>query len=216
MKNGTLEKKIKNLDSIKDTLLDLSRLMLKADGGNFFPVDIYASGIIKRSLSITEGFSSLCLDKNYLCAGALLRLQIDNCIRFYAVFIVDDPHDFCTKVLAGKHVRKLKDKNGKPMTDHYLIENLNKEFDWLERVYDSTSGYIHFSDRHMKSIFSGFEEINRIGNIRISATDDNISDKTWEELIDAYYASCEILFRYLRGWIRTKDNPNLVEKNKKD
>lgn len=216
MMNDALEKKIKNLESIKDKLLNLSHLMLKADGGNFFPVDIYASGIIKRSLSITDGFSTLCFEKNYLCAAALLRLQIDNCIRFYAVFIVDNPHDFCTKVLAGKHVRNLKDKNGKLMTDRYLIQNLNNEFDWLKRVYESTSGYIHFSDRHMKSIFSGFEEINRIGNITISATDEDISDFSWEELIDAYYASYDILFRYLEGWIITKTNPNLVEKHHKE
>ena len=79
------------------------------------------------------------------------------------------------------------------------IENLAKKYHWLKRLYDSISGYIHFFNRHMKSIFSEFEEINKIGNITISATDENISYKIWDELIDAYYASCEILFKYLRG-----------------
>ena len=37
------------------------------------------------------------------------------------------------------------------MTDAYLVEKLGKEYAWVPRVYEKTSGYVHLSSTHIYS-----------------------------------------------------------------
>ena len=71
--------------------------------------------------------------RNLICAGALLRLQLDTALRFYAAFRVEKPHDFALAVLDGKRVRDLKDLDGQKMTDDYLVRKLGASFPGFHR-----------------------------------------------------------------------------------
>ena len=46
---------------------------------------------------------------------------------------------------------KLKAADGKVLTDRYLKDRLVPRNDWMPAVYAETSGYIHFSNRHIKA-----------------------------------------------------------------
>ena len=90
-------------------------------------------------------------DKNSLCALALVRMQLDNSLRLYAGFFSVDKVKFSEDVLSGKHIRKMKADDNQLMTDNYLARRVSEINPWVINVYKKTSGYIHFSEEHIKA-----------------------------------------------------------------
>lgn len=203
-----LERRIVHIENLHDLHISALKELLEADNGKLFGLDFLAAAVFKRSLSLCSGFCILVRNKNYQCSAALLRLQLDSVMRFYAAFIVEKPHDFAIQVLKGEHIRKMSDRHGNKMTDQYLKESLSKDYEWVARVYDSTSGFVHLSDKHIFSIFENNKE-DSFG-LRVSATDEHFLDGDWIEMTDAFLACTDVLFEYLKGWIFTKQNPELV------
>lgn len=206
-----LERRISHIEGLTDLHLSLLAEMLKADGGKMFPLDMLASAAVKRSMALCAGFSSLVRSRNYTCSASLLRLQIDSCLRFFAAFIVEKPHDFAHEVFRGKPIRKMKDRDGNLLTDRHLVDTLGKKYEWMPRVYEATSGFIHLSERH---IFTVFQATEGEGNVSLSvgAKDEDIPIELWVELADGFLASTDALFEYLKGWTITKQNPGAVRK----
>jgi hypothetical protein len=206
--NPVLDERIRHIENLGDLHLKHLIEMLEADEGKIFGLDLLAQAAFKRSMSLCAGFSSLIRAKNYLCAATLVRLQLDTCLRFFAAFIVEHPHDFASSILEGTPVRKIKDRSGNHMTDRYLVDTLGKKYDWMPRVYEATSGFVHLSERHMFAVWQPGTD-GKIG-IVIGPTDDHFEDELWIELSEAFLACTDALFEYLKGWTFTKKNPELV------
>lgn len=210
-----LARHVVHIEGLKDLHLELLMQMLKADGGKLFGLDLLASAAIKRSMSLCAGFGALARGCNYTSAAALLRLQLDSCLRFYAAFIVDKPHEFAQEVLHGKAIRKIKDRSGQPMTDKYLVESLGQRYEWMPRVYEATSGFIHLSDRHIFATWqagdSAKDEKGDLGLI-VGTSDEHFHEALWIEMAAGFLACTDVLVEYLKGWIFTKENPELVAK----
>jgi hypothetical protein len=202
-----LEQQVARIENLRDVHTSLANEMLLADGDKFFAIDLLAVAVIKRSMSLCSGFSTLVRGQNYTSAAALLRLQLDSCLRFYAAFIVVDPHFFAMEILRGVPVRRMVDKSGAKMTDKYLVEKLGRKFEWMPRVYDSTSGFVHLSERHIYA--TGNWSPDKV-SLLISPTDEHIALESWIEMAMGFLACTDALFEYLRGWVFTKGNPELV------
>ena len=203
-----------DLEADEKAMLDRAADMIQADDGAVYGFDLLANGAVNRSLALSAGFRALIRDQNLICAGALLRLQLDTALRFFAGFIVDKPHDFTIKVLKGEHIRKMKDQNGQFMTDRYLITQLAKEHAWIDSVYEKTSGYVHMSNTHISSTFDRVNHENRPIGIKIGWRDKDLPDSVYLEAIAAFRESTKILAHYIDGWIFTKSNPDKVAKMK--
>src|SRR5215471_9979911 len=113
------------LATLQEKQTDIWLRMLQAYGGAFYPLDMLAVGALNRSAALGAGFRGLIEQRNFLCAAPILRLQLDTALRFYAAFIVEDPHAFASAVLKGTPVRKLKDKSGTFMHDAHLVSCLS-------------------------------------------------------------------------------------------
>jgi hypothetical protein len=193
--------------------------MVEAYGGALYGMDLLAIGALNRSKAHIAGFRILIEAKNMICAGALLRLQLDTAMRFFAAFLVEQPHDFAIAILRGEKVRDLKDRAGKRMTDAYLSQRLGEEFEWVPRVYERTSGYVHLSSTHLMSALSPSSENDsddRRFTGKISAEDKPLPEAIYIEAADAFRAATDILLRYVEGWIFTKANPELVQQWKRE
>lgn len=112
---------LSNLDGDKDKLLELCLQMMNAYEGALYPLDFFASAAANRSIHMIDGFIEMIRSRNMTCAGALLRIHLDTTLRFYAAWLVDDPHKLATQVLEGVPIRKMKDSDGIKMTDRYLV-----------------------------------------------------------------------------------------------
>ena len=111
---------------------------------------IFAYGATKRSLFVADGFAAACDSHNIVCAGAILRLQLDTALRVHATSLVADPEAFVIAVMTGTRVDKMFDRSHrKKLTDSYLAESVAVEFPWVEQLYIQASGFVHFSEKHL-------------------------------------------------------------------
>lgn len=208
-------KALKGIEERNKKLLALGQKMFSAYGGNIYPVDLLAIGAIKRTVSMSGGIKLLVNAFNMICARSLLRLQIDTVIRFFSVFIVEEPHDFALKILGGEQINHLIDSSGKKMTDAYLVSKLAPDHPWLPNVYKNLSGYIHFSDQHLFSPVQNIDDGTHTVEYAIQEKDTKYPEFSWVEVVDCFNECTDIFMKYLEGWIFTKDNPELVAEMKK-
>lgn len=173
-------------------------------GKGVYPLDIYISGILNRSLSLIYGFETLIKSVNFLGAAHLVRPLLDNYLRLSAAWIVSSPHDFVNEVWSGKSVKDLKDKDGRLMTDRYLKQKAAVKYPWIENVYDETSGFIHFSAKHIVNATTLSDANERSLITVISKTDNNVSIGSKLEGILCMIEICNCIAEMTFGWIETK------------
>jgi len=171
-----------------------------------FELDILAFGAAKRAISATSALKLLVESWNLVTARTLLRTHIDTALRFSAAWLVDNPHDFAKKIIAGERLDKIKDRKGNQMRDAYLVERMAAARPWLPEVYKQLSGFVHFSGSH---VFASIASFDRKGSVsfHLSEFDLDYPEESWIELIDCFREATEILAHYLHGYAQTKKIP---------
>ncbi|RLT69347.1 hypothetical protein D7V92_11160 [Parabacteroides sp. CH2-D42-20] len=81
-----MEENLKELQNCKDLFLQATLQILKT-GNGLYTLDLMASAIANRAIALNQGFTILVQENNYLCALPLIRMQLDNCLRFYATVL---------------------------------------------------------------------------------------------------------------------------------
>jgi len=185
-------------------LVKLGHAMMRVDEGRVFGTDLIAIGAIKRTITVGAGFRLLVREHNYLCAAALLRLQLDTLLRFAALELVDDPHSLIGRILAGESIRKIKDRTGKPMTDARLVEHLSARIPWVSRVYKETSGFIHLSDKHMRSPVTGVDDDARTVSFFVHEADVHVGEEHWRELVECFNETTRVIGGAIASWAQRK------------
>lgn len=139
----------------------------------------FTFSIIHRAIELNRGFKRLSESNNWITAINLIRLQADNCMRLFALSLVEDRLDFYNRVIDGEHIRKIKDAEDKNMSDHYLSTKLDVLYPGFRLLYENTSGLIHFSNEHIKFNNDRVEEGNEFQMyIRLAETTEfSISSK---------------------------------------
>lgn len=61
--------------------------------------DFYFLAALDRAIHLIDGFLWMLEKQNITCAGALLRLQIDNCLRVYAPYIAENREDVINTII---------------------------------------------------------------------------------------------------------------------
>ncbi|MBX7234500.1 MAG: hypothetical protein K1X65_08960 [Caldilineales bacterium] len=176
--------------------------------GQIEPIDVYAFMVLKRSLSLVFGFTTMLRARNFLCASPLIRLQIDNLLRFRAAFLVVNQSQFVVDVIQGKEVRQLKDRTGRKMIDAHLQDVLSSDYPWLRGVYKKTSGYVHLSEEHFFNTVRASES-GQEGAIEayIGPDDKLVSNAIYQEALEDMILVTHSLLTYLSDWATGKGKP---------
>ena len=130
-------------------------------GENLTKDDLFFCASLDRCLRLIDGMIPLLKDRNLTCAGALLRLQMDNCMRTYAAFIAADKPRVIDCIISGDPINKEKDTAGQKMTDGHLIDEISKIDNQFAQVYDQASGFIHLSSKAFYQTVAEIGEDNR-------------------------------------------------------
>lgn len=184
--------------------LELARNMVQREGDDIFLMDMFAIAVLNRSIALLDGFCTLLQAENMIAAAPLLRLQLDNVLRFSAVWLVADPNQLIHKLMSGVPLRNIKDRSGNLMRDSYLIEKLPRNNDWFRRVYTSTSGEIHFSERHFWQAMKADDREDRRVNLKIGHKDAFVTEAVYFDAVQSFDNVTGALFGFVRGWIETK------------
>lgn len=212
-KNSTLD--IENLflllEKQKQIHIEVTGKMIQADNSNIFPLDLMGISVSKRSMSLIKGFIEMIRQENFICAAPMLRMQLDNSLRFYAAFLVENPHELARNFAEGKSIRNFKEKGtNNKLTDRLLVDRLAEHHPWIDEVYNKMSGYIHLSDLHL---FNTLNKIDDKKNLRAIISDSDIFI-TEKERIEALYTMSEltvIVLWLLNSWTLTKETPNVEQ-----
>lgn len=176
----------RELKNINDALDKVPSAMLRAfgeEGGSMYYTDLILAGATKRTLGLGHGLISMISAKNMLCGRALVRMQIDTVSRVLAYTYVADREDLARRVIGGQKLRSFKCRDGKRLTDQYLIERLSGTLTWVADVYARTSGAVHFSEQQLFSA----AEITHDGkgshiNLLITQFDTKYPEASWSEI----------------------------------
>ncbi len=139
-----LDLRIEALKELRSQGIQIARGII---GENLTKEDLFFCASLDRCLHLMDGFVVMLRERNLTCTGALLRLQMDNCMRTYAAFIAEDRNAVTDCLIHGTPIKHLVDENGKKMVDWYLKEELTKIEPSFGQVYDQASGYIHLSEK---------------------------------------------------------------------
>ena len=163
------------------------------------PMGLVGDAAFKRYFDLSNGFVTLIKNKNLTCAAPLIRVHLDTVLRIFALSIAGDQDEFAKAMLGGEHIRRMKDKDGKKMTDKHLVQLLSKQYHWIGEVYEESSGYIHMSNKH---IYLAIQP----KNAGEGSTDNKLSDVVYLRAIDKFREITRPLFRRMSEWVPEKHN----------
>lgn len=146
----------------------------------------YLFGIARRALAQSSAFRQMIESCNSLVGSSIVRMQLDTVLRLYALYWVADPEEFAQKVYKGTEINKLKAQDGQYLTDGYLRSRLTARNEWMPAVYKETSGYIHFSNRHMKAALRLVDEASGRVEIQIGPRDIGRTIGYYGEMLRAF------------------------------
>jgi len=192
-----------SLESDRENLLAAWKAMIGGDGAPMFPLDLLASGAVKRAVSSISAMKLLIDTWNMVSARSLLRTHIDTALRFSAAWLVQNPHEFTTLVISGQPINKLKDREGQRLTDARLVTVRSGDYPWLPNVYTNLCDYIHFWASHLAAAAQSVDDDGSI-SLLISETDFDFPESSWIEVIDCFRESSSILVKFLDGYAITK------------
>ncbi|MCH7413780.1 hypothetical protein MM213_09815 [Belliella sp. R4-6] len=180
--------------------------------GKTFHLDFYLNGTYSRALSLIEGFRVLLDSKNYMAASHIIRPYLDNFLRLFASHLVKNPNGFGNEVMKGKKMEEFFDKENpkKTLKDWYLREKASESHPWINEVYKKTSGYIHFSSKH---IFNPISKVNKedgtIGPYLTNYDSETVTDLNRIEAVLVIIEISNCILEYAYGWTRTKNQDYL-------
>ena len=189
---------------------------MKADNSFLFPLDFMAVSIFNRSMSLIAGFILLVRQENFICVAPLVRLQLDNALRFFATALVKDPHKVTVEFIGGTPIKDFTDEQtGKNLTDTYLVNKLSgldEKFKWVKPLYQNSSGYIHLSEKHF--IISTTTKDNEPMKFAsaVSAKDNFITTEDRVDAVNVMIETSKVVLFLLDSWSFNKYNPGLREK----
>ena len=188
----------------EDLIYQLAKDLFQCGNQAIFPMDFLTYGAIQRSFSTVTAIASLVEQSNMLASRAILRVHIDTVLRYAAAWFVDDPQDFASKVHEGKRIDQMKDSVNQQLRDKRLVELLTPDHPWLPTVYERLSGYVHFSDSHISSVFTNVDKDTQKVSFEFGRYETKYPPFSWIEVMDCAHDATGILAKYIKGWITTK------------
>lgn len=158
---GNQEEILSEIFNLENEILESSKRFFEADSNNLYSLDLFAIAVNNRTMSLTKAYLTLVKENNYIAAVSLIRLQLDNALRFFASTQVKDLNNFVMHFIDGKEIRDYKDFKGKNLSDSYLAKELDKYFSGTYKLYKNACGYVHLSDKHFFPTISKIEEKDR-------------------------------------------------------
>ncbi|MCD8448032.1 hypothetical protein [Tenacibaculum finnmarkense] len=193
----------KKLKEQNKFLLKIAENIIRAGNNSAYKLDFYILSIINRAISLNKAFILLLKDKNSLTAISIVRLQLDNAIRLNAINVVENKDDFLEYFLDGKPINKY--KIGKqPLTDKFLVTELNKDVPGALDLYDYLCEFIHFSDRHFQATKT--KPKNKDAMFRIVIGESNVLNKKEEnDFYENIISISNTIIRIGKEWIDSKN-----------
>ena len=189
------------LTELSDPHGERGQELFNACNAELFPCDALAFAVLERSLNLLKGFNLLLSHGGYTTGVGLLRMQLDNVLRFHGVVTSADPHGIANKIFHGAQLRTLKDRDGKKMTDARLVELLAARNPWVNHVYTLACSYIHLSDQHLQHfLLRSKKNCEGKRDFAIGDEDEHVEPEHKSQLINAFAVVTRGVLELIAQW----------------
>lgn len=188
------------LDEDHKVLGDMTIEMWQADGNGMYTLDLFANGAAHRTMALIRGFRVMLREFNMICAGPMVRMQLDTALRFHAAYLVPQALDFAQAVLSGTEVYKLKARDGRAMRDAVLVESLIQDYPWVGPIYKQASGFVHLSDIHAAGTYGEPDLAAYSVPVAVTGEDGDLPDSVYLDTIGTFRAAFKVFTDHLNGW----------------
>lgn len=165
--------------------------------------DIFVAGMVQRVLGLAAGYAVHVRLRQYGNAMCLTRVLLDCCMRMQAAFLVDDLKELLAWLESGAPLYELEDRSGQQFGDRYLVRLLKGRRGWAEDLYDTTSGYIHYSRNHTRALkaMPNLREGEGLRPIPVAAEEENIGEEAWVASMEAFQECVQLFRELLQEWL---------------
>jgi hypothetical protein len=202
-----VEAKFLELETLTSRHDEQGQLLYKACNAELFPCDILAFTVLQRSLQLKKGFCLLLRGGGYICGAGILRMQLDNILRFNGVVTSGDPHGIAERIWNGERLYKIKDSDGKKLNDSRLVELLSGRNPDVTSLYELSSSYVHLSDQQIAHFYQVSKPNNEGSrDIAISDNDDHIGCESKVKLMHAFAVVTRGVLESVRQWTEVRSS----------
>lgn len=194
------------LDELRRRHLDVAALTFSVDEGRLYQTDFLVTSMVQRSYGVVDALIDAVDSYNIHAAAPLLRLQLDTLFRAHYAARCANADELFKALLRGEEFRKLKDSEGKKLSDGRLKDLAAAAHPWAPDVYDKTSGWVHFSLNHMITTVQSSGERSLLMSVPLQPH--VIPESLWHEVYAASIRATEELFEYVRAWAACKGMPS--------
>lgn len=209
MADLTLVDRLKQIERLEDELIRKGAGIVDA-GASLSHADFFVLGALRRTLAQARGFRSLIEARNYPCAAAILRLQLDTAMRINGLSLLTDVDAACKSVLDGEKFRRLKARDGSKLTDVYLRGKLAEQNTWIDLVYERTSDFVHLSGGHFEVSIARTEDESQMAYFQISGQDPHRPEETYFEVVDAFFAATRLAGMLMLAFLMARHQTDAV------
>ena len=153
-----LKERREALTKLLDAHLGPARACLGFTTGELYLPDLLLAGVVQRSFHLLEGFLAAYDSWNVIVAAPLVRLQIDNLLRLNYLSLGSNLDETTMRLLEGVEFRKLRDRDGKQLSDYRLRQLAAPRYPWIDKVYEKASGWVHLRYSHSHGLQDGEQE----------------------------------------------------------
>lgn len=186
-----LSDRLKRIEQLEDELIREGAGIIGI-GVDLSHADFFIFGALRRTLAQARGFRDLINARNFPCAAAILRLQLDTAMRINALSIVDNVDATCKAVLDGEQFNRLKDLDGNKLSDAHIRKKLAGTHPWISSVYERTSDFVHLSGKHFEVSIARMDDETRMAYFQISGHDPLRSEETYFEAVDTFFEATKL------------------------
>jgi len=140
------------LIAIRNIFSNVPMILFNNTYSDFNEMTYYLS-LVNKAIELIDGFIDLLINKNLTCLSLILRVQLDNCMRTYAGFIVEDKVKYFDEFRKlNSRLNKMKDISGKKLTDANLRKYLNQFDNSFGDAYAKASKFVHHTDSSLMTM----------------------------------------------------------------
>lgn len=147
------ESKKQILEDLNNIVIQYQNSMTKIieDDKNLHTKTVLINTILQRSLSIIDAYQRLLTSNNILVLNSLMRLQIDNCIFIYGIYLLcNDGKDIAEIYkdifINRKRLFEYKINKKEKLYDTFIVEKINNDIPNFKELYEFCCRFIHYSD----------------------------------------------------------------------
>ena len=168
-------------------------LTAKVISETLFEEDLFFSAAADRNTHLIDGFVNMLKTRNLTCAGVLLRIQIDTCMRTYAAFIAKDKDAFIKGMFEGEPLKNYLSEDGERMFDCYLNKRIEQLVPSLKGVYNRASGYVHMSGPAFFQTVAKFNQDGSVAHVSFQCGCELPERRNWVLL-----QAADLFFKYVQ------------------